>query len=73
MPEATIPAAKQALDQAGLKIRRYRCGEVAQSVRVNDIVFARQTGADLKTMNNYGCSLIWVIRRDRPACAPSSS
>jgi len=26
---------------------------------VNDIVFARQTGADLTTMNNYGCSLIW--------------
>ena len=26
---------------------------------VNDIAFARATGADLMTMNNYGCSLIW--------------
>ena len=26
---------------------------------VNDIVFARETGADLDAMNNYGCSLVW--------------
>jgi acetyl-CoA acetyltransferase len=26
---------------------------------VNDIIFARETGADLMAMNNYGCSLIW--------------
>ena len=24
----------------------------------NDIIFARETGAELETMNNYGCSLI---------------
>ncbi len=26
---------------------------------MNDIAFARATGADLINMNNYGCSLIW--------------
>jgi len=26
---------------------------------LNDIVFARETGADLMQMNNYGCSLVW--------------
>ena len=26
---------------------------------VNDIAFARATGVDVNTMNNYGCSLIW--------------
>ena len=26
---------------------------------LNDIIFARETGAELETMNNYGCSLIW--------------
>ena len=25
---------------------------------LNDIIFARETGAELETMNNYGCSLI---------------
>jgi acetyl-CoA acetyltransferase len=26
---------------------------------LNDIVFARETGADVMQMNNYGCSLVW--------------
>ena len=26
---------------------------------INDLFFARETGADLKTMNNFGCSLVW--------------
>lgn len=26
---------------------------------VNDIVFSRETGVDLKRMNNYGCSLVF--------------
>ena len=59
MPEATIPAAKQALDQAGLNIGDMAAVKSHNPFAVNDIVFARQTGADLKTMNNYGCSLIW--------------
>jgi acetyl-CoA acetyltransferase len=59
MPEATIPAAKQALDQAGLAIKDMNAVKSHNPFAVNDIVFARETGADLMTMNNYGCSLIF--------------
>jgi len=46
MPEAPIPAAKQALDAAGTSIKR------------NDVLFSQQTGFLLVKMNNFGCSLI---------------
>jgi acetyl-CoA acetyltransferase len=26
---------------------------------VNDLLFAKETGAELAQMNNYGCSLVW--------------
>jgi acetyl-CoA acetyltransferase len=26
---------------------------------VNDVVFARETGADIGKLNNFGCSLVW--------------
>ena len=59
MPEATIPAARRALDQAGLKISDMDAVKSHNPFAVNDIVFARETGCDLMSMNNYGCSLIW--------------
>ena len=59
MPEATIPAAKQALDLAGLSIDKMDAIKTHNPFVVNDIVFSRVMGADLNTMNNYGCSLIW--------------
>ncbi|MCC2112641.1 MAG: thiolase family protein [Hyphomicrobiales bacterium] len=59
MPEATIPAARRALDQAGLKITDMDAINSHNPFAVNDIVFARETGIDAMTMNNYGCSLIW--------------
>ncbi len=59
MPEATIPAAKRALDQAGMKIADMDAVNSHNPFAVNDIVFARETGIDPMSMNNYGCSLIW--------------
>jgi acetyl-CoA acetyltransferase len=59
MPEATIPAAKQALAQAGLAINDMDAVKSHNPFAVNDIVFARETGTDLLAMNNYGCSLVW--------------
>jgi acetyl-CoA acetyltransferase len=59
MPEATIPAAAGALRQAGLKIADMDAIKSHNPFAVNDIVFARETGADLASMNNYGSSLIW--------------
>jgi acetyl-CoA acetyltransferase family protein len=59
MPEAPIPAAQRALDQAGLKIDRMDAIKTHNPFAVNDVLFARQTGVDLDRMNNYGCSLVW--------------
>lgn len=59
MPEAMIPAARRALDQAGLDIADMTAIKTHNPFAVNDIVFARETGANLDAMNNYGCSLVW--------------
>ena len=59
MPEATIPAARRALERAGLEISEMAAIKSHNPFAVNDIVFARETGCDLSTMNNYGSSLIW--------------
>jgi len=59
MPEATIPAAKIALQNAGLDINQIDAFKSHNPFAVNDIVFAKEMGTNLTTMNNYGCSLIW--------------
>jgi acetyl-CoA acetyltransferase len=59
MPEATVPAAQRALDQAGRKFSDLAAIKTHNPFAVNDIFFAKQTGADLMSMNNYGCSLVW--------------
>ncbi|MDA8107503.1 MAG: thiolase family protein [Betaproteobacteria bacterium] len=59
MPEATIPAAQRALEQAGKTIGRMDAVKTHNPFAVNDVLFARATGADLGRMNNYGCSLVW--------------
>ena len=59
MPEAPVPAARRALDDAGLSIDRIDAIKTHNPFAVNDVVFARETGADLMSMNNYGCSLVW--------------
>lgn len=59
MPEATVPAAKRALEQAGKTIADMKAIKTHNPFAVNDLYFAKQTGCDLNTMNNYGCSLVW--------------
>jgi acetyl-CoA acetyltransferase len=59
MPEATLLAAGRALDQAGLTIAGMDAIKSHNPFAVNDIVFAKETGADLEAMNNFGSSLIW--------------
>jgi acetyl-CoA acetyltransferase len=59
MPAATIPASMQALERAGIGIGDLAAIKSHNPFAVNDIVFARETGADLMSMNNYGSSLIW--------------
>ena len=59
MPESTVPAAQRALDQAGRKVGQMAAIKTHNPFAVNDLFFAKQTGVDLQSMNNYGCSLVW--------------
>jgi acetyl-CoA acetyltransferase len=59
MPEASVPAAKKALAAAGLSIGQMDAIKTHNPFAVNDLLFARETGADLAKMNNFGCSLVW--------------
>jgi acetyl-CoA acetyltransferase len=59
MPEATIPAARRALERAGLAIRDVDAIKTHNPFALNDLVFARETGVDAARMNNYGSSLVW--------------
>jgi hypothetical protein len=45
MPEATLPAAQRALDQAGRKIAQMKAIKTHNPFAVNDLFFAKQTGA----------------------------
>jgi acetyl-CoA acetyltransferase len=59
MPEAPVPAARRALEQAGVEMRDLRAIKTHNPFALNDILFSRLTGADLGEMNNFGCSLVW--------------
>ncbi len=59
MPEAPVPAAARALQQAGRTVKQMDAIKTHNPFAVNDLFFARETGADLDKMNNYGCSLVW--------------
>jgi acetyl-CoA acetyltransferase len=59
MPQATVPAARRALEVAGLSMSQIDAVKTHNPFAVNDIYFARETGFDVNRMNNYGCSLIY--------------
>ncbi len=59
MPYAPVPAARQALQRAGLRFADLAAVKTHNPFVVNDIVLAREFDADVMSMNNYGCSLVW--------------
>jgi acetyl-CoA acetyltransferase len=59
MPEATVPAAQRALAQAGRGIGQMAAIKTHNPFAVNDLLFAKANGLDWRTMNNFGCSLVW--------------
>jgi acetyl-CoA acetyltransferase len=59
MPRATVPAAKRALEQAGIGINKVKAIKLHNPFSVNDIVFAEETGTQVADLNNYGSSLVW--------------
>ena len=59
MPQAPIAATQRALAQACVSIDEIAAIKSHNPFAINDLVFARETGADIMSMNNNGCSLIW--------------
>jgi acetyl-CoA acetyltransferase family protein len=59
MAQAVVPAAKDALDHAGVKIADVRVIKTHNPFAVNDIYFCDQTGVKPEAMNHYGSSLIF--------------
>ncbi len=59
MPKAPVPAAAAALRDAGLALSDIDIIKTHNPFAVNDLWFARETGADLEAMNPFGCSLIY--------------
>ena len=59
MPEATAPAARRALERAGVAVRDIDAFKTHNPFALNDLVFAREMGIDAERMNNFGSSLVW--------------
>jgi acetyl-CoA acetyltransferase len=59
MPKAPVPAAAAALSDAGLELSDIDIIKTHNPFAVNDLWFARETGADVDAMNPFGCSLIY--------------
>jgi acetyl-CoA C-acetyltransferase len=59
MPKAPVPAATIALKDAGLELSQIDIIKTHNPFAVNDLWFARETGADVDAMNPFGCSLIY--------------
>ncbi len=59
MAQAVVPAAQQALSQAGIPIEDVQVIKTHNPFAVNDIYFGREMGVKPEAVNNYGSSLIW--------------
>lgn len=59
MAQAVVPAAVNALDNAGMKIGDVRAIKTHNPFAVNDIYFCQQLNVKPEAMNHYGSSLIF--------------
>ncbi len=59
MAQATVPAARRALEAAGIGITDVKAIKTHNPFAVNDIYLARELGIALESFNNYGSSLIF--------------
>jgi len=59
MAAAVYPAARMALDNAGIGISDVKAIKTHNPFAANDIFLADKLGIDVNGMNNYGCSLIY--------------
>ncbi|MDE3127965.1 MAG: thiolase family protein [Gemmatimonadota bacterium] len=59
MPMATVPAARQALDRAGIGAGQLASVTTHVPFAVNDVLLSRELPMDPEKMNRHGCSLVW--------------
>lgn len=59
MPKAPVPAARSALDAAGVDIADVHAITTHNPFAVNDLWFSAQTGVSVEKMNAYGSSLVY--------------
>ena len=56
---AVVPAAKMALEKAGISIDDVKAIKTHNPFAGNDVYLADQMNIDVNGFNNYGCSLIY--------------
>lgn len=59
MAQATVPAARNALNAANISITDVKAIKTHNPFAVNDIYLAREFGIDVESFNHYGSSLIF--------------
>ena len=59
MPQAPVPAARAALADAGLRIEDIDAIKTHNPFAVNDVYLSREMGVPVKSMNDYGSSLVF--------------
>ena len=59
MAQAVVPAARQAMERAGVKVSDLKAIKTHNPFAVNDIYLARELGVANDAMNDFGSSLIW--------------
>ena len=59
MAKAPVPAAKMALDKAGLKVSDISVIKTHNPFAANDIYMAKEMNLDVNSFNNYGSSLVF--------------
>jgi acetyl-CoA acetyltransferase len=59
MPRALAPAARMALEKAGIGLSDLKAVKTHNPFAVNDLAFARETGLDAARFNNYGSPLVY--------------
>lgn len=59
MAMAVVPAARMALEKAGLGVKDMKTIKTHNPFAANDLFFAKQFGIDVMGFNNYGCPMIY--------------
>lgn len=59
MPMAPVPAARMALDNAGISVEDVKVIKTHNPFAANDIYMSKEMNLDINTFNNYGSSLVF--------------